>query len=136
MGVSTSSGTPKGLRFRDHTDVADSMIALQGVKLGQLTSPESGGADVNYVSVTGWGFPEGNIIAGNVAVELAAECHGPASASTSAVSIVSGTGDSELLSFLLPGGLAPGQYFVSISDSQDGDANFESSNCSEVNVVQ
>jgi len=106
------------------------------VTLEELTSPESGAADVNYVSVTGSGFPDGNILAGNVAVELAAECHGPASASTSAVSMVSGSGDSELLSFLLPGGLAPGQYFVSISDSEDGEANFESSNCSEVNVSQ
>jgi photosystem II stability/assembly factor-like uncharacterized protein len=107
-----------------------------GVKLSQGTSPESGSADVNYVSVIGWGFPEGNINPANVLVELATECHGPASASTSAVSIVSGPDDSELLSFLLPGGLAPGQYFVSISDSEEGDANFESSNCSAVNVVQ
>jgi hypothetical protein len=36
----------------------------------------------------------------------------------------------------LPSGLAPGQYFVSISDSEEGDANFESSNCSAVNVAQ
>ena len=37
---------------------------------------------------------------------------------------------------LLPSGLDPGQYFISISDSTDGDANFESSNCSVVNVAQ
>lgn len=41
-----------------------------------------------------------------------------------AVSIASGSPDSKLVSFLLPRGLAPGQYFVSISDPEEGDANF------------
>ncbi len=108
----------------------------QQVKLDTSTSPEGGAADVNYVSVTGSGFPEGNIDPANVVVQLAADCHGAAYATTSAVSLVSGSGDSRLASFLLPSGLDPGQYFVSISDSEEGDANFESSNCSEVRVSQ
>jgi hypothetical protein len=108
----------------------------QQIKLEQSASPDSGIAGVNYVSVSGSDFPDGDINANNVTVVLATECHGTASASTSAVSIVSGSGDSQLVSFLLPAGLDPGQYFISISDSEEGDANFESSNCSEVNVVQ
>ena len=107
------------------------LIALQGT-----SSPESGAAGMNYVGVTASDFPEGNITPGNVVVDFATECHGATSASTSAVSIVSGPGDSELLSFLLPSDLAPGQYFVSISDSAEGDANFGSSNCSEVNITE
>jgi len=108
----------------------------QQVKLEQSASPDSGAADVNYVSVAGSDFPAGDINAANVVVELASTCHGHASATTSAVSIVSGSGDSQLISFLLPAGLDPGQYFISISDSEEGDANFESSNCAVVNVVQ
>jgi photosystem II stability/assembly factor-like uncharacterized protein len=108
----------------------------QGVKLNQSTSPDSGAAGVNYLSVAGYGFSDGSIAPANVAVELATDCQGAVSATTSAVSVVSGSGDGKLLSFLLPDGLPPGKYFVSISDSADGDATFESSNCSEVTVVQ
>ena len=107
-----------------------------GVKLDQSATPSTGASGVDYLSLTASGFPEGNINPINVVIELATECHEAASATTSAVSIVSGSGDSQLLSFLLPSGLAPGQYFVSISDSEEGDANFESSNCSVVSVVK
>jgi hypothetical protein len=78
----------------------------------------------------------GNINPANAVIELATECHEAASATISAVSIVSDLGDGKLLSFLLPTGLTPGQYFVSISDSEEGDANFESSNCSAANVAK
>ncbi|MGB8886774.1 MAG: YCF48-related protein [Candidatus Korobacteraceae bacterium] len=107
-----------------------------GVKLDGSTSPESATAGENYVSVTGSGYPEGNITPSNLVVDIALRCHGATSASTSAVSVVSASSDSNLISFLLPGELAPGQYFISISDSEEGDANFESSNCSTVNVAQ
>ena len=107
-----------------------------GVKLNQSATPGTGAAGVDYLSLTASGFPEGNINPANVVVELATECHEAASATTLAVSIVSGSGDSQLMSFLLPSGLAPGRYFVSISDSEEGDANFESSNCSVVSVVE
>ncbi len=107
-----------------------------GVKLNQSATPGTGTSGVDYLSLTASGFPEGNINPANVVVELATECHEAASATTSAVSIVSGSGDSQLLSFLLPSGLAPGQYFVSISDSAESDANFESSNCSAVSVAE
>lgn len=106
------------------------------VHLERATSPGDAIAGVNYVSVTGSGFPEGNITPGNITVGLALECRGAASATTSAISVVSGSGDNKLLSFQLPAGLDPGQYFISISDSEEGDANFESSNCSAVTIVQ
>ncbi len=108
----------------------------QQIKLEELTSPDDGTAGINYLTVSGSGFPEGNINPANVVVALATECQGDASASTFAASVVNGSGDSKLLSFLLPGGLAPGQYFVTISDSAEGDASFESSNCSAVKVAQ
>jgi len=106
------------------------------VKLEGSTSPDGGSAGTSYLSLTGSGFPDGNINPANVVVELATDCQGPSSATTSAASIVSGSGNSKLVSFLLPGGLSPGKYFVGISDSWEGDASFESSNCSEVKVSQ
>jgi hypothetical protein len=106
------------------------------VQLDPSTSPDTAGSGVSYVSVSASGFPEGNITAENVRVEISQGCHEAALASTSAVSVVSASSDSNLISFLLPSGLAPGQYFVSISDSEEGDANFESSNCSVVNIAQ
>jgi FG-GAP repeat len=106
------------------------------VKLDQSTSPGEGVAGANYISLTGAGFPDGSTNPANVVVQLSLDCQGPASAATAATGVVGSSGDSKLLSFLLPEGLFPGKYFVSISDSADGDANFESSNCSEVSVSQ
>jgi len=106
----------------------------QNISLESLSSPDTGTAGVTYVSLVGIGFGEGDVNAANVDIQMADECQGGTSATTSAVSIVSGSGDSKLLSFLLPAGLEPGQYFVSISDSEEGDANFESTNCAVVNV--
>jgi photosystem II stability/assembly factor-like uncharacterized protein len=108
----------------------------KSVKLQVFTSPRDGTAGVTYLSLAGFEFLDGKITPTNVAVELASECHGGPAARSSAVSVVSGSGDSRLISFQLPGGLEPGQYFVSISDSDEDDVNFDSSNCSVVNVVQ
>jgi len=105
-----------------------------GTKLDQRTSPDSGVSGVSYLSVSGSEFPLGNINPGNVVVELATACQKDVLATTSAVSVVSSAGDGRLVSFLLSDGLSSGRYYVSISDSAAGDANFESSNCSEVNV--
>jgi len=106
------------------------------VMLDLSTSPGSGAANLDYVSVEALSVPDGSISAANVRVALADKCHAAPLSTTSAASIVSGSGDSKLLSFLLPAGLTPGQYYVSISDSEEGDANFESSNCAVVNVVR
>ena len=108
----------------------------QRVELEESTSPSGGAADRTFVSITGSGFPEGGVNPANLVVEMANDCQGEAAGKTSAVSIVSGWGDSKMISFLLPGGLEPGKYFVSISDSAEGDANFGTSNCSSVTVVQ
>jgi len=100
------------------------------------TSPDSGISGVNALSTIAHGIPAGNINAANIVISLSGHCQGEALAMTPALSIVSGSGDSKLISFLLPSGLDPGKYFISISDSEDGDANFESSNCAVVDVVQ
>ncbi len=106
------------------------------IKLNLLAMPSYGSSGITHHSIEATGLPEGNINPANILVQLATECSGTASGGTSATSIVSGSGDIKLVSFQLPGGLEPGQYFVSISDSEEGDADFESSNCAVVNVVQ
>lgn len=110
----------------------------QKVKLDQSTSAGTGISGVTSVSTTGSGFLNGNINPTNVVVTVAPECRGDAAATITATGVVSGDGDSDskLISFLLPAGLDPGKYYISISDYADGDANFESSNCSVVDVVQ
>jgi photosystem II stability/assembly factor-like uncharacterized protein len=121
--VMTGTGGPGGL------------VQLEGASSPDSAGDSEGGG-MNYVSLTGSGFPEGDITPANVVVNLATECHGSAAATSSAVSVVSASSDSNLISFLLPSGLAPGQYFVSVSDFEEGDASFESSNCSAINIVQ
>jgi photosystem II stability/assembly factor-like uncharacterized protein len=108
----------------------------KGPTLEKLTSPGDGTAGVSYLSLTASDLPDGAIKAENISVAFARECGENASSFTSAVSIVSGAGGSQILSFQLPSGLVPGQYFLSISDWDEGDANFESTNCATVNVVQ
>lgn len=106
------------------------------VQLEETTSPNSGSSGATYLSVTANNFPEGDFIPVNLVVTLASDCHGDISAITSALSVVSVDGHSKIVSFLLPRGLDPGQYYIGISDYADGDANFESSNCSVVNIVK
>jgi len=108
----------------------------QQVNLEESVAPGTGTSGVNYLGLSASGFADGDINPANVVVNVAKDCKGDASAIASAASVVSGSDDSKLVSFLLPSGLAPGKYFVSIRDSAEGDANFESSNCSAVNVAQ
>ncbi len=96
---------------------------LVRIRLESLTMPSDGAAGVTYVALSGSEFPEGNIDPTRVVIGLSTECHGFNLASTSAASIVSGDGDSKLMSFLLPSGLESGQYYISVSDYSDGDAN-------------
>ena len=108
----------------------------QQIGLNESTTPDAGASGGSYLSVIGSQLPGGDISAKNTNIEFAADCQGEAVAMTSAISIVSGEGNSKLISFMLPSELNPGQYYISISDYADSDAKFESSNCSTVIVVQ
>ena len=122
--------------FPNRTITMTAILGPQLVRLEKSASPELGTSGVDYVSIRGSAFPAGDINAANVVVELAATCEADASAATAAASIVNGPEGAKLLSFLLPSGLDAGRYSVSVSDSRDRDANFESRNCSEVAIAE
>jgi hypothetical protein len=104
------------------------------IKLNMTTSPSSGVTGTTYVNITGSGFPKGTVNPGNVIVDLAASCGAPPLGTTGATSVVPIIGTSDRVQFLIPP-LAPGLYYVSISDLADGDANFATGNCSTLTVA-
>jgi hypothetical protein len=105
------------------------------VKLSADTSPSIGSAGATTVSVTGTGFPSGAIAPGSVLVSLSATCGGaPTTAPASSVQNIIGTSDK--IEFLVPGSLAAGRYFVSVSGTSASAVSFASgSSCSTINVV-
>ena len=108
--------------------------AQSTVKLNAVTSPSSGSAGTSTVSVTGSGFPSGAISPANVLVSLATSCGGsPTTAAASTVSTVIGTTDK--VAFAIPGSLAVGTYYVSLSGTSNGGTSFLSGNCSTLQVL-
>jgi len=104
------------------------------IELGPAAAPASGASGVTSLSISA-SLANGNINPSNVRVELSTVCLEEALAATTASSVVSGDGDTKFVSFLLPAGLDEGRYYVSISDSNDGAASFESANCLAISVV-
>jgi hypothetical protein len=116
------------------------VVAMQSqswaqVHLNVATTPSSGVAGVDNVNVTGSGFPAGSITPANVMVTFSLACGGPVAALESANSVKHILGSSDRVNVALPSTLTTATYFVQISDSAAGDANFTSSNCSEVAVT-
>ena len=105
------------------------------VKLNAFTSPSTGVAGIDFVNATGSGFPSGTITPADVTVTFALSCGGPTVAFTSAASVTHVLGTSYRVHFQLPGTLTTATYFVQVSDSTAGDANFTSTNCSQVAVT-
>jgi hypothetical protein len=97
-------------------------------------TPSSGVSGTTYVNVIGSGFPKGTVNPANVSVKLAASCGGPPLATTHATSVMPIMGTSERVQFRIPV-LAPGLYYVAITDLAVGDANFSSLNCSVLTVA-
>ena len=86
------------------------------------------------MSVTGSGFPSGGISPANVLVSLATSCGGsPTTAAASTVTPVIGTTDK--VAFAIPGSLAAGTYYVSLSGTSNGGTSFSSGNCSTLQVL-
>jgi rhamnogalacturonan endolyase len=111
----------------------DASQASSAVKLSTATSPASGTAGTGSVSVTGSGFPTGTITPATTNVSLASTCGGTATVATvSSVTKVIGTEDR--ITFVIPGSLSAGNYFVSISGTSTS-GSFSSSNCSSLQVL-
>ena len=112
-----------------------SSASLAVVKLNVLTSPSTGTAGVTPVNIVALGVPSGAITPANVTVSISATCGGTPIENAAALSVVHILGTSYRFHFQVPGDLATGTYFVSITDTASGDVNFASGNCSEVNVT-
>jgi hypothetical protein len=89
------------------------------VKLNVATAPSTGVAGISFVNATGSGFPATPIVPGNITVSLAADCLGVASATTSASTITTIVDSIKRVNFQIPGTLAVGTYYVSLSDAAD-----------------
>ena len=109
--------------------------AFGQVNLAAWTAPSSGVAGAFNVNVTASGVPGGTIHPANVVVTFAATCGGAVVATESANTVKNIIGSSDRVNANIPAGLATGNYFVKIADSTGGDANFTSTNCSEVSVT-
>jgi len=109
------------------------------VKLIAFTTPSSGVAGTTNVSITGSMFPSGTINAANINVAFETTCGGTPVVTAAATSIKKILGTEDRVNVSIPGtGLAPGtnNYFLQISDSAGGDADFTSgTTCSEVQVT-
>jgi hypothetical protein len=145
--VGTAAGAPIGGQGTSVALSADGTTAIVGgvvaafvytapprVKLNVTTTPGSGVTGTTYVNIIGSGFPKGTVNPANVTVSLAASCGGPPLATTRATSVVPIMGTSDRVQFRIPG-LAPGLYYVTISDVTVGDANFWSGSCSKLTVT-
>jgi hypothetical protein len=105
------------------------------VTLNAATAPSTGVAGVNNVNVTGSGFPSGLITPANVIATFSLSCGGAVVATATGNSVVNILGTIKRVNVTLPAALASATYFVQISDSAVSDANFSSSNCSQVQVT-
>jgi hypothetical protein len=108
------------------------------VSLIAFTTPSSGVAGTTNVNITGSMFPSGTINAANITVAFETTCRGTPVVTEAANTIKKVLGTEDRVNVNIPGtGLAPGtnNYFLQISDSAAGDADFTSSNCTEVQVT-
>lgn len=115
--------------------LSSSGSASATVKLNTWSAPSSGQSGLTFVSVTGSGFPSGTINPGSVTVFINTSCSTTGASTTVANQVTPVVGSSDRVQFEIPGSLATGTYFVSISGTTTGGTAFTSSNCSEVNVT-
>lgn len=139
----SAPGTPLGFWAHDPiSDNGDYLITLTGVtsvvavKLNVATSPSTTTAGVGqFVNAVGSGFPTGPMTPANTTVSLATACGSPALVSTTAASLTRILDSTYRISFQVPASLSPGTYYVSLRNNGIGEADYVSSNCSQL-VVQ
>jgi hypothetical protein len=132
----TQSGGPAAKGMLVMSVLLMAQLAVAQVNLNTWTSPDSGTAGINNVNVLGSSFPTtGTITPANVVVTFATSCGGASLATTNATSVKTVIGSSKRVNVAIPGSLATGTYFVTVTDSTGGDATFTSNNCSAVNVT-
>jgi hypothetical protein len=111
--------------------------AQAAVQLNTTTSPGSGVAGVDFVNVTGSGFPSGHgtIPAAQMTISFALTCGGAAVASTNPTTVTLVLGSTYRSHVMLPATLGTNTYFVSLSGTTSDTTPYASSNCSAVQVT-
>ncbi|HUQ69547.1 MAG TPA: hypothetical protein VM165_08495, partial [Planctomycetaceae bacterium] len=107
---------------------------VKSINLNLWTSPDNGVAGVNNINVTASGFPAGTINPVNVIATFSTSCGGAVLATAPANSIKTVLGSVKRVNVSIPAARATGIYYVQLSDTAVGDANFHSNDCSQVNV--
>jgi hypothetical protein len=110
------------------------VVPTAPVHLNTWSSPDSGVAGIDFVNVTGSGFPSASISPGAVNIVLSSSCKGATVATTTASSVKKVLGSNRRINFALPGTLAQGTYFISLSGVASDSTPFAASDCSEINV--
>lgn len=107
------------------------------VKLSVATSPGSGVAGVDYVNVTGSGFPTGHgaISAPNMTISFSLTCGGAVAASTKPTTLTQIIGSSYRAHVLLPAALSTNLYYVSVAGTTADSTAYSSITCSVVQVT-
>lgn len=111
--------------------------ANASVSLNTWTSPSSGVAGVDFVNLTGSGFPtgQGTFPPANATVSFALSCGGTVVATGTPTTITVVIGSSYRVHIELPGALGNNNYFASLSGTTSNGTHYASSNCSEVTVT-
>jgi hypothetical protein len=115
--------------------LAAAQPAFGQLKLPAFTTPSSGTAGITNVNVTASDVPSGTVTPADVVVSFATSCGGAAVMTEAANSFKTILGSTARVNLNIPTGLVTGNYFVTLSDSTAGDANFTSTDCSEVQVT-
>jgi hypothetical protein len=110
-------------------------VGTTHIRLNAWTTPGSGATGSTSVNITATGFPAGTIPAGLMSISLSTSCGGPAAATTTPSAVRPIVGTSDRITFQIPGTLATGTYYISVSGSLSGGGTYSSSNCSEVTAT-
>jgi hypothetical protein len=107
------------------------------VKLNVSTSPSTGVAGVDYVNVTGSGYPvgHGTFPTASATVSFSLSCGGAVAATATPASIINILGSSYRWHVQLPGTLTTNTYFVSVSGTTSDGTAYSSITCSQVAVT-
>jgi hypothetical protein len=111
--------------------------ANASVTLTTWTAPSTGVAGVDFVNLTGSGFPggQGTFPPANATVTFALSCGGAVVGSGTPTSIIAVIGTEYRVHVELPGALGNNNYFASLSGTTSNGTHYASSNCSEVTVT-
>jgi hypothetical protein len=110
--------------------------AFASVHLNAATTPSTGVAGVDLVSVIGSGYPAGTILPADTTVQLASgSCGGPVLGTITPTSVQLILGSTRRIRFAIPGAIPSGTVYVSVSGVTSTATPFSSDNCAQLVVT-